>query len=287
MIGPIVFLRPLGLRLILVIVSLVAVVAAGLRLRSRADDRLGWSLVVAATVAILAADLMDAGVVTGLVPATPALVLAALLVTRADLARPAQRLLLGIAALFALAVLATQYADGGGLQWGGRFFHLALPFVVPMAAMVLTRAMGAPDSPAARAEPGRASAVWALVAVTAVMALAALGLLRTRSGSSVDSVEAALDAANASGSADAVLVFDGDNLGRMGWDLVLDRPSLRVDRRDWPDAADRLTAAGAHHLLVASTAPLDAVTEGFPGFEVVSSDVNDAGTLRISELERS
>ncbi|WP_390506333.1 hypothetical protein, partial [Staphylococcus pseudintermedius] len=48
-----------------------------------------------------------------------------------------------ITVLFAGAIVATQYADGGAVQWGGRFFA---PITVPLAILVvvgLDRLLGA------------------------------------------------------------------------------------------------------------------------------------------------
>ena len=45
-------------------------------------------------------------------------------------------LLLGSSALFAAAVVATQYAEGGGLQWGGRYLSMAYVPIAAAAAVV-------------------------------------------------------------------------------------------------------------------------------------------------------
>ncbi len=43
----------------------------------------------------------------------------------------------GLVAVFVAAVLATQYEGGGGLEWGGRYFALALPIAIPIALVGL------------------------------------------------------------------------------------------------------------------------------------------------------
>ena len=62
------------------------------------------------------------------------------LVRRGTFASPAARLATSTAALFALAVLATQYPVGGSMEWGGRFFHVGLPLVVPVLLLAVAAA---------------------------------------------------------------------------------------------------------------------------------------------------
>ena len=50
-----------------------------------------------------------------------------IVLSRTALATDAAKLVLGTSALFALAIVGTQYKVGGSMEWGGRFFHLALP----------------------------------------------------------------------------------------------------------------------------------------------------------------
>jgi hypothetical protein len=43
------------------------------------------------------------------------------------------------AGLIVGAVIATQYAIGGGVEWGGRYFAIVLPLVAPMIVVTLRR----------------------------------------------------------------------------------------------------------------------------------------------------
>jgi hypothetical protein len=112
--------------------------------------------------------------ITGLFAAWPVALLGLLLVRwrRSGPVIP----VLGVAtALFTAAVVATQYAEGGGADWGGRFFS---PLTVPLAVLAvagLDRALAA----APRARRGRMTGlVAALAAVTAVVGLASVGYAR-------------------------------------------------------------------------------------------------------------
>jgi hypothetical protein len=48
-----------------------------------------------------------------------------------------ERRLVAIAALAGAAIWLTQYAEGGGVEWGGRYFAVLLPLAVPVAVRVL------------------------------------------------------------------------------------------------------------------------------------------------------
>ncbi len=77
--------------------------------------------------------------VTGLVPAFPVLI-AVIFLRRDDLRRPLVQRLVGVVAIGTVGILATIYSDGGSTQWGGRFFHVLLPALVPLVVVGLDRA---------------------------------------------------------------------------------------------------------------------------------------------------
>lgn len=114
--------------------------------------------------------------VTGLLPAWPLVVLGLLLFKRKG-ASPVAQMLAGTAVLFTGAVLATQYPEGGGVEWGGRFLSPAIVAFAVLAATGLVRALDAAPS------VDRPRVVAALVAVavaTAALSLATVGTLRAR-----------------------------------------------------------------------------------------------------------
>jgi hypothetical protein len=68
-------------------------------------------------------------------------------------------------------VLATGYSNGGGLQWGGRFYAVSLPVLIPMALVTLAQE-GGRFAPAARhVLAGVAAALTITLAATAVWTL--------------------------------------------------------------------------------------------------------------------
>ena len=112
--------------------------------------------------------------VTGLLAAWPVAALGLVLLRRRT-GGPTGDLCLGVVALFAGGVLLTQYTEGGGLEWGGRFFS---PATVPLAVLAtagLASALRAVPAPAR----GRATAAVAgLVAASAVLGLVTVGRAR-------------------------------------------------------------------------------------------------------------
>ncbi len=174
----------------LVLLALVVAVGLGYVALHRWTDR--SRLLLAAGVggaAVLlalrfAADPHDP--VTGLVAAWPLAILGLLLVRRRGSGSIAG--LLGLTtALFAAAVVATQYAEGGGLEWGGRFLS---PVLVPIAVLATTGLARALDAIPGEDDRRYATALLAaLGVVTATFALATAGSLRARE----DAIVAALE----------------------------------------------------------------------------------------------
>lgn len=76
-------------------------------------------------------------VVPGLLLAFPLAAAGLVLIGRPTLRSPTATIASGVCALFVLAVLATQYSKGGGGEWGGRYFALALPIGVPVLLLAL------------------------------------------------------------------------------------------------------------------------------------------------------
>ena len=122
--------------------------------------------------------------VTGLFTAWPLAALG-LLLFRWRGAGPVAQVLGGTSLLCAAAVLATQYSEGGGVEWGGRFLS---PLLVPLAVLAvagLVRALDAVPGPARR--PATALLV-AVGLVSATFAVASVGNLRNRQDNMVAAI---------------------------------------------------------------------------------------------------
>ena len=81
--------------------------------------------------------LLPIDLVTGLLMAAPLIVVAAVLVPVAELRRAPVRFVAVTTALTALAVAASMHEYGGGGEWGGRYFHVALPLACVLAVLTM------------------------------------------------------------------------------------------------------------------------------------------------------
>lgn len=160
------------------VVALVAVVALGMMALRRWDPRSSpQALVVMAAAGSLLAFAqyvaLPSELVPGLFAACPVLLLGLVLAPRV-------RVLTPTVALFALAVVATEYAGGGGAEWGGRFFS---PLLAPLAVLAvhgLDRRLAAARHPTAELVTVERAATRPTVtsshrALTALAALTAVG----------------------------------------------------------------------------------------------------------------
>ena len=160
-------LRPARNDAALVVLGVAAVVLAGwagwqLRdARGDATRRVVIALAVASLLTVGRLVLNDDELITGLFPAWPAAAFIVGALVRSRLPTQA-RLLVVYAAVVAIGIIATQYPDGGSLQWGGRFFS---GLVVPLAALgawIVSAAgaerAGRPDLGSARLRRARSGA---------------------------------------------------------------------------------------------------------------------------------
>jgi len=194
--------------------------------------------------------------VTGLLPAWPLAVLGIVLVRwRGSL--PLVRLLGSTTLVFAAAIVATQYAEGGGLEWGGRFLS---PVLVPMAVLAASGLVRALDSVP---RPERTAAVALVVAVgvaSGVFGLATAGALRARE----DAIIAALARHPAQ-----VVVTTRPAYPRLAWRADEDLAWMLVDRSGLPALVGALRSRGVEEmvLVVAADEPL-AGLDGFRSLTV-------------------
>ncbi len=163
----------LGLRLA-VLVMLPAIGWCVLRVRTHPQDRAGilGAAVVAAAAAVVALWMEPGNVVPGLLVAFPAGT-AGLLLLRRHLFDDVGPVVIGATAgLFALAVLATQYAAGGTAEWGGRYFALVIPVAAPLFLAALR------DQASSLSDVLRRGLVVALVVCSLALSTMAIGGLR-------------------------------------------------------------------------------------------------------------
>ena len=155
-----------------------AVVLAACVLRRRPHDEAAVIVLSVAGIAAAALALMagPSNVVPGLLVAFPPAAAGLVLVRRGTVATAGARLGLGVAALFSLAVVATQYQRGGSGEWGGRYFALALPVAVPILLLALR------DGSRHLAPRARRVAGVSLLGCMVAMSVMAVGSLRAAHG---------------------------------------------------------------------------------------------------------
>lgn len=170
----------------LVVAALAVVLVAGLalRLRGREAQFLGASIAVVGGIAVVflyGARFGEASwlSIPGLFAAWPVALfgLAALPWRVID---TTERVMLGVAALFAGAVFVVQYDVGGGREWGGRFLS---PVVVPLAVVV---AIGLVRRVADRRREQRVAILLSVVVLAAFPA--SRGIETVRSSREMDAV---------------------------------------------------------------------------------------------------
>lgn len=242
---------------------LVSVAVAALALRR---NRRNVFVAAAASASMLYAirfGLKPSIPIAGLVLAWPVAFVALALLRRRDVTRT-HAFLLATVLLFALGVLATQYARGGSLEFGGRYLS---PVIVPLAVVAATVLVRHPITSL------RGFARWPLVALVAVPVMVGIGSVPAmrlnfdRLGNAVLATGAPVAVTNVD-----ELPYDLWRVdGRVRW--------LRASARDLPAALRALRSSGYARVAVVGSfwgrpagafAPYDRVTEIDNG--AVSSD---------------
>lgn len=164
--------------------------------------------------------------ISGLLPTVPWIVIGLLSIRRRDVARVGPVVILLSTGVFVLGVLATSYGFGGAAEWGGRFFHLAIPAIGPVAVLGLI-ALRAPLPHTI----GRI-ALAAIVVTTASLSLSALRAnqqLRTETRQLVDVAAQAATGVAESG-ARVLATTSADGTPRLLWRERSERsPLLTAD----------------------------------------------------------
>lgn len=203
----------LGTVAIVGVVGLALLAVGALAVRREAEPGPIARAVAVAAVAAYAVRLTEwRDPVPGLLVAFPWLV-GLLGVDRPLLRRPAARTLALTAALFALAVLATQYSSGGYAEWGGRYFALGLPLAVPLVLAGGSALLDRLDRASARVVLGAAAAI---TVVLAALALTSLDAVQERNTEVAQAVVDARAEVGGTGGAAPVLTTSGA-IGRLAW----------------------------------------------------------------------
>ena len=199
---------------------------------------------VAAGTGLLALVAGPTNLVPGLLVAFPVAAAGLVAIRRQALAPVAARVALGTFAVFAVAVIATQYVTGGSGEWGGRYFALGLPVLAPVLVLALAAA-GRPLDRISR----RAAAV-ALVVCSAAMSVMGLSSLRDTHGFSARLQGTVSAAGRATGSDKPVMVATHPIVPRLAWATFDDQRWLLARPDRLGPLLAHLRTAGVEHFVV-------------------------------------
>lgn len=243
--------RPLaGLLVLLVAGCLMA--AAVVARRSSIDTGLVTLLIsIAAGCAVLRLVLAPPSLVPGLFVAFPLLLAGVCLIRRELLHGPAA-VVAATTGVFVLGVAATQYATGGSGEWGGRYFAIGVPAMVPLALAALA------DTGARLPARPRRQTLAGLTVVTvcfAVLSLLSLQAVHNGTAAVVDQVAGVAATTEAGDGGTPVVLTTAEALPRLSWRHVPDGRWLLVTSRTLPEYAERLRAAGVERFVFAGASP--------------------------------
>lgn len=247
---------------LLVVLGVVLAVAAVVMLR-RADERSARALAIGSAAALVIRALLAPAAVPGLVMALPVLAAGAAAASFANVRRWDQRFVLTSVLLFWLAVIATQYAEGGVAEWGGRYFAMGIPLIAPLIVGALTAATERSSRSAARVIRG-ALAVAALS--LAVLSVRELRRVHIDTDRTLDRIDAMASLAGK----DPVVVTDASPIPRLDWARFDDRRWLLVRPEDTVDLPARLAEEGVTRWVLVS-ADVDAALASFESLTVADS----------------
>ncbi|MGI9080534.1 MAG: hypothetical protein ACR2GF_06925 [Acidimicrobiales bacterium] len=231
------------------VIMLGAVVVGAVAVRRVPDDRRAILLLAAtAAVAAMAAVVVaPSNLVPGLLVTSPVLAAGLVALRRSTLTETGARLALATFVLFAAAVAATQYTGGGSVEWGGRYFALGLPVLVPVVVLALTRAGRRLD----RATRRCAAAALVVCAVAmGVMAMGSLGAIHRRT----DRLTAAADRAGrqVAPGGRPVMVATTSSVPRLAWATFERQRWLIARPDDLGELVDRLRVVGVADMVLVS-----------------------------------
>lgn len=237
---------------ITVVVAAVSCIWLACVIRKRPDEHrfiviLGSVAAIAATLRLFA----PMGPVPGLFMAAPLLIGGLVLARRWAWTNRVARLLVVAAVAHSIMVLATQYGIGGAGEWGGRFFHVAIPGVVPLAIAGWWGGFASINPSDLRRTR---VALGVVLAAGSVLIVGAHIAIRQPTAALVGGLDRAVAVANGYGG-EPIVVATHPIVGRMWWEHSLDVDTLVVgERTEFGDALGKLRKLGRPVVLMAGDA---------------------------------
>lgn len=172
------------------------------------------ALLIGGTAASVGIWFSAPGLVTGLVAAFPLLPAGLLWVRASDLRAPLVARLLAVSVVTAAVVIAANYAVGGAVEWGGRFFHGLIPLLSPLVVLGLDHARRKLSTIEARI------ALACLIAMTASLSVLSLRVVHDLRSGFAASVTSSVDFAKRHDTDLIVLSkMYADGSGRRFWNV--------------------------------------------------------------------
>ena len=245
------------------LLTVTATLLAGVAL-ARRSRRAGLVAMAALGVVVILLGLRFLGppdTAPGIIAAWPVAIVG-LLLFKWRAATLAERLLIGVVALEVLATLATQYPEGGAIEWGARYLSPLYPLIAGLAALSLYRTVRETAS-----DP-RWRVVRPALVLLAVLAAGA-GLygqvgVRKHLDRPLDRIEAA----------SGPVITSDEWFAQVGYRTYPDHDWLHVPESEIPTALTKLAAAGYKDVIVFH--PLNRLTDDparIPGGYQVRQDL--------------
>lgn len=264
--------------LLLAVVAGVVAAATEARRESSTPARVRLPSTFAGCAAAALVVIGPAVVVPGLLVAFP-LLTAGLLVLRRQLFRDVgAAIAMATSVVFALAVIATQYSTGGAGEWGGRYFALAIPVVVPVVLLGLYRHSQTMERVVRR------GAMAALVVCSVALTLNALLSLRSSHQEMAGVVRSIERAGEVAGSGRPV-VTTWQAAPRHSWSIFDRSPWVLVKRTEIAELRESLARVGADRFVFVTASPA-ADQPRLEGLEVLWAHEDFDGRVRILVLQR-
>ncbi len=235
-------------QLLLAVVAGLAVAALGARSAPAHRGRVLVPAGLAACCAVSALLVAPTTLVPGLLVAFPLLTAAVVAMRRVLFREVAVMLAAGTSVFFALGVIATQYPSGGTGEWGGRYFALVIPVIVPVLLLALYRQAGALERAV------RTGAIGALVVCSAASSVMAVSSIRDRHQWGERFLASVEQAQLVAGPGRPVLTTWSAS-PRLAWPIYDRAPWLWVLTDEIPDATKALAAAGTDRFVFVTAEP--------------------------------
>ncbi len=252
------------------VVMLGAVVAGTVAARRHPDDRrvIAGLAIVAAAGALIALVVAPTNLVPGLLVAAPVVTAGLVALRRSSLGSVGAQVALGTFTVFALAVAATQYVQGGSGEWGGRYFALGLPVLVPVVLLALAEAGARLDHVTRRVATG-GLVVCSLA--TAAMGLSSQADTHRFTAKLLSTINRSGQSISAAGERPVMLTTSGA-VPRLAWATFDRQRWLLSDRADLGALTTRLADAGTERVVLVTAHRDEDVAAAGPRARVVSDD---------------